>query len=229
MPPLEKAIITNTVTGERISVMFNPEEYTVNKNINYAQTGVPGLSAPIIQFVNGDMGTLEMELFLDTYEEHREGSRSLNQAGEDVRHLTRKITDLMNIDATTHAPPVLLFTWASLSFTCVLARASQRFIMFLPDGTPVRARLQVTFNEFNNVELEAKEIKRETADFSELYVVGHGETLSAIAGRTYGNPALWRAIAVRNSVDNPRALPVGLRLLVPQLPFRDPETGEVFQ
>jgi hypothetical protein len=219
---LVKAIITKShppaPPEEGIRVMFNPEEYTVNKDINYAQTGVPGLSAPIIQFVHGNMGTLEMELFLDTYEEHR-----------DVRQLTRRITDLMNIDATTHAPPVLLFTWASLSFTCVLARASQRFIMFLPDGTPVRARLQVTFNEFNNVDLEAKVVKRETADFSELYVVGQGETLSVIAGRTYGNPTLWRPIAVRNSIDNPRALPVGLRLLVPQLPFRDPETGEVFQ
>jgi len=227
--PLEKAIITNTVSGERIPVMFNPEEYTVNKDINYAQTGVPGLSAPIIQFVHGNMQTLEMELFLDTYEAHREGNRVLNQAGKDVRTLTRKITDLMNIEPTTHAPPVLLFTWSSLSFTCVLARASQRFIMFLPDGTPVRARLQVTFNEFRNVDLEAKEIKRETADFSKLYIVAQGETLSAIAGRSYGNPALWRPIALRNNIDDPRALPAGMHLIVPQLPFRDPDSGEVYQ
>ncbi len=68
----------------------------------------------------------------------------------------------MNIDPTTHAPPVLLFSWASLTFTCVLAKATQRFIMFLPDGSPVRARLQVSFHEFRNVDLEAKEIKRET-------------------------------------------------------------------
>jgi hypothetical protein len=227
--PLEKATITNTVTGERIQVMFNPEEYTLNKDINYAQTGVPGLSAPIIQFVHGNMRTLEMELFFDTYEEHREGDRVLNRAGEDVRNLTRKITDLMNIDPTTHAPPVLLFTWGSLSFTCVLARAGQRFIMFLPDGTPVRARLQVTFNEFRNVDLEAKEIKRETAHFSKLHMVSQGETLSTIAWQTYGNPALWRPIALRNGIDDPRALPVGMRLIVPQLPFRDPETGEVYQ
>jgi hypothetical protein len=226
----EKAIITNTETDEKIEVMFNPEEYTVNKDVNYAQTGVPGLNAPITQFVHGNAQTLEMELFLDTYEEHREGSRMLNRAGEDVRKLTRKVTDLMSINPKTHAPPRLLFTWGeSFAFTCVLARVSQRFILFLPNGTPVRARLQVTFNEFNNVELEAKEIKRETADFSELYVVGQGETLSAIAGRTYGNPALWRPIAVRNDIENPRALPMGLHLLVPQLPFRDPETGEVFQ
>ena len=227
--PLEKAIIANTVTGERIPVMFNPEEYTLSKDVNYAQTSIVGLSSPIIQFVNGNLRTLEMELFLDTHEQNTEGSRTLNRAGEDVRRLTRKITDLLKIDSTTHAPPIVLFTWASLSFTGVLARASQRFVMFLPDGTPVRAHLQVTFNEFRNVDFEAKEIKRETADYSKAYVATRGETLSSIAGRVYGNPTLWRPIALHNGVDSPRELAVGRRLLIPQLPYRDPETGEVHQ
>lgn len=226
---LEKATIINTVTGDEIKVLFNPEEYTVNKDINYAQTAVPGLSAPIIQFVSGNMSTLEMELLVDTYEEHREAARTINSAGDDVRKLTRQITDLMVIDPTKHAPPVLLFTWASLSFSCVLARASQRFIMFKPDGTPVRARLQVTFNEFCNLDLEAKEIKRETADYSKLHLVTQGETLSMIAATAYGNPRLWRPIARRNGIDNPQAVSMGMRLIVPHLPFRDPETGEVYQ
>src|SRR6266852_4675549 len=113
MASLEKAIITNTVTNQRIPVMFNPEEYSVNRDNNFAQTAVPGLSAPILQFVHGNMQTLEMELFLDTYEAHRDGSRILTAAGDDVRRLTRKITDLMNIDPTTHAPPVVVFAWAS--------------------------------------------------------------------------------------------------------------------
>jgi len=226
---LEKATLTNTVSGERIPVMFNPEDYTLNKDINYAQVGVPGLSSPILQFVHGNSQTLEMELFLDTYEEHKASGRTLNQAGEDVRKLAKQVTDLMNIDPSTHAPPVLLFVWASLSFTCVLSRASSRFIMFLSDGTPVRARLQVTFTEFRNAELEAKEIKRETADYTKLYTVGQGETLAAIAFQTYGNPMLWRPIALRNGIDNPRRLQTGARLIIPLLPYRDPESGEVFQ
>lgn len=218
MANIEKAVITNTNSGERTEVLFNPEEYTLSKDINYAQTGVPGLSGPILQFVHGNLQTLEMELFLDTYE-----------AQKDVRKLTRKVTDLMAIDPATHAPPILLFTWGSLSFTCVLARASQRFIMFQPDGTPVRARLQVTFNEFRNIDLEAKEIKRETSNYTKLYVVTQGETLSAIANNTYGNPALWRPIALMNQMDDPAELTAGMRLVVPLLPFRDPETGEVYQ
>jgi nucleoid-associated protein YgaU len=229
MPSLEKATITNTVTGERVPVLFNPEEYTVNREINFAQTAVPGLSAPILQFVNGNAQTLDMELLVDTYEAHRAGGRSANRAGEDVRNLTRKITDLMNIDPGTHAPPVLLFTWASLTLTCVLGRVSQRFIMFLPDGVPVRARLTVTFTEFRNADLEAKEVKRETADYSKLHVWTGGETLPAVAGRVYGNPALWRAIAARNRLDDPREVAPGARLIVPQLPYRDPESGELYQ
>lgn len=225
---LEKATLTNTVTGEKIAVLFNPEEYTVNKDINYAQTAIPGLSAPILQFVNGNMSTLEMELLVDTLEAHGANGRTINSAGEDVRNLTRKITDLMAINPETHAPPVLLFTWASLSFTCVLARASQRFIMFKNDGTPVRARLQVTFNEFRNVDLEAKEIKRETSDYSRWHEVKQGETLNSIAWQAYGNPRLWRPIALRNGIDTPRALPTGLQLVVPHLPYRDPDTGEVY-
>ena len=225
---LEKAAITNTVTGDVIPVMFNPEEYTVNRDINYAQSTIPGLSAPLIHFVSGNMQTLEMELFLDTYEEHRSGSSILNTAGADVRELTSRVTELMSINRQTHAPPVLLFVWGSLSFTCVLARASQRFTMFLPDGTPVRANLQVTFNEFCNVDLEAKEVKRETSDYSKTYDVHEGETLSTIAAREYGTPKLWRPIALRNGIDDPRDLAVGQRLIVPRLPYRDPLTGEVY-
>jgi hypothetical protein len=226
---LEKALITNTVTLDKIPVMFNPEEYTLNKDINYAQSAVPGLSGPILQFVSGNLQTLEMELFLDTHEEHRAGSRVLNQAGEDVRNFTRKVTDLMAINRDTHAPPVLVFSWGSLSFTCVLARVSQRFIMFNPDGTPVRARLNVTFNEFLDVEREAKEISRQTADFTKFHVVGEGETLSGIAGKLYEDPTLWRPIAVANGIDDPRTLRVGQRLNIPSLPFSELQTGKVIR
>jgi nucleoid-associated protein YgaU len=202
---LEKAIITNTVTNENIPVMFNPEEYTLNRDINYAQAAIPGLSAPVLQFVNGNMQTLEMELFLDTYEEHRVGTKVTNRAQEDVRKLSRQVT-----------------------FTCVLARTSQKFVMFLPNGTPVRARLQVTFNEYRSVDLEAKEIKRETSDYSKRYEVSEGETLSSIATRTYGDPRLWRVIAIHNAIERPRSLSPGLRLLLPNLPYRDPDSGRIY-
>ena len=225
---LEKAMITNTNTGARIPVQFNPEEYAVNRDVNYAQVAVPGLSAPLLQFAHGNMQTLDLELLLDTYEAHKFPG-NVTAAGDDVRELVRKLTALMDIDPKTHAPPVVLFTWGSLSFTGVLAKATQRFIMFRPDGKPVRARVQVTFNEFRNAELEAKEVKRETSDYSRWHELGQNESLSDLAARMYDNPALWRAIAIENDIEDPLALAVGRRLLIPELPFQDPETGEILR
>jgi nucleoid-associated protein YgaU len=110
----------------------------------------------------------------------------------------------------------------------VLARASQRFTMFLPDGTPVRAQLQATFNQFSSVDLEAKEVKRETADYTKRHVVSQGETLWSIAASAYGDARLWRVIAIANAIDRPRPLETGAGLVLPNLPYRDPDSGRVY-
>ncbi|MBE2222494.1 MAG: LysM peptidoglycan-binding domain-containing protein [Anaerolineae bacterium] len=80
-----------------------------------------------------------------------------------------------------------------------------------------------------NAELETKETKRETVDYSHLHTVVQSETLSSIATKVYQNPAMWRPIAINNNLNHPDQIKVGQELLIPQLPFRDPETGEVMQ
>jgi contractile injection system tube protein/LysM domain-containing protein len=215
---LAKAKILIEATGETITVMFNPEEYSINKDNNFASQNVPGLSGPLLQFVHGNLRTLEMELFFDTYEKNT-----------DVRQETNKITNLLNINRDLHAPPIVQISWASLQFRGVLARASQKFQLFFSDGRPARARITCTFNEFIDPERELKEVDRQTADFTKVHIVAEGETLSAIAGRLYSDPAMWRPIAIVNDIENPRELTAGQSLQIPSLPFIDPETGKVLQ
>jgi len=215
---LTKARITIEHTGRFFEVMSNPEEYTLSRDNNFASQAVPGLSSPLLQFVHGNLRTLEMELFFDTFEQHR-----------DVREETQKVVGLLDIDPELHAPPVLRVAWASLQFRCVLARASQKFILFFQDGRPARARLSVSFQEYVDPGRESREVKRQTASFSKSHAVVQGETLSAIAGRFYQDPRQWRPIAIENGLDDPRALTTGQTLLIPPLPFVDPETGEVLR
>jgi hypothetical protein len=209
-------------TGETFNVLFNPEEYTINKDNNFASQAIPGLSGPLLQFVHGNMRTLEMELFFDTYD-----TKTLPK--QDVRDLTNRVVNLTAIDPELHAPPILRVSWASLQFRCVLARVSQKFILFADDGRPVRARLNVTFNEFIDAEREAKEIGRQTANFSKVHVVTQGETISLIAARYYDDAKVWRPIAIINDLSDPRDLFAGQSLRIPALPFIDPETGEVLR
>jgi hypothetical protein len=203
---LEKATIINLDTGERIPVMFNPEEYTLDMGNSIAEIGIPGLEKSPIQYVRGNLRTLHMELFFDTYENKPDVRR-------DVRVETQQITALLQKSAITKAPPVLLVTWGSLQFKCVLETVGQRFIMFLADGTPVRARLNVTFKEFEQVEVEVQRglfIGPPT-----VRSLLQGETLSTLAHIYLGDAGAWRAIATLNNIDDPRRIPPGTPLLIP--------------
>jgi LysM repeat protein len=213
---LARARITIEHTGEQFDVMFNPEEYSLNKDNNFAQQSIPGLGSPILQFVNGNVRTLEMELFFDT-----------TDAGTDVRRETQKVTDLLKIDSDLHAPPVVRVAWGSLQLRCVLTRASQKFVRFLESGQPTRARVTVSFSEYIDPEREAKEVNRQTADFTKLHTALRGETLASIAARFYRDPAAWRPIAIANGIDDPRQVAPGQKLRIPALPFTDPDSGEV--
>jgi len=218
---LEKASILNLETGDDpVHVLFNPEEYSQRREVTYAQTTIPGLSGPLLQFVAGAMQTLEMELFIDTYVDQG--------AGEDARTIADQVLSLMSIHPTTHAPPRLQFAWGSLVFTCVLASATSTYVMFREDGVPVRMRLQVTFNEYRNLELEAKAVKRETADYTTEHVVRQGETLLSIAHDAYADPTKWRPIALANGLADPSEIAVGDALRIPSLPYRDAHTDREF-
>ena len=202
---LEKATITKLRTGEQISVMFNPAEYSFDVGNSFAEIDIPGLRTPPIQYVRGNARALKMELFFDTYEQR-----------SDVRAATLQITSLLEPDTATLAPPILLFNWGGFSVQCVLESASQRFTMFLEDGTPVRAMLNVSFKEY-----EAVSVQIQSGLFilpPTVHNIVAGETASKVAELVMGDPKAWRAVADLNNLDNPRKLAAGTALIVPPKP-----------
>jgi hypothetical protein len=203
---LDKATIKRYIPGggEAIEVLFNPTEYQLAQSNQFAEVAIPGLGAPLLQFGRGNARTLSMQLFFDTYEK-----------GEDVRDHTKKLTALLAIDDHLHAPPVCEFTWGGLTFIGVLEQANQRFTLFLPNGIPVRATVDVTFKEFWDEKKQGGRLQ--STHFAKRQVVKRGDTLSAIAGHQYGDPALWRPIAEANGIDDPLALQPGQVLVIPPI------------
>lgn len=205
-----------------VPLLFNPTEFTVDKSNSYTEVNIPGLPSSLFQFVKGGARTLTMDLFFDTYE-----------AGLDVRLFTDLITGwdagaiysslafgrkgLMDLDADLHAPPVCLFIWGSYVFQCIIERVSKRFTMFLPEGIPVRATLNVSLKEYRDFESQVKETSLQSADITKRWVIKQGDSLWLIAARVYGNPALWRHLATANGITNPRLLEAGRELVVPPL------------
>ncbi|MFL6414183.1 MAG: peptidoglycan-binding protein [Bryobacteraceae bacterium] len=192
--------------GSSFSVLFNPTQYTIDKGNTLAETAIPGLDSPILQYVNGNTRTLNMDLFFDTYEEQ-----------SDVRYHTAKVYKLLMVDAETHAPPICNIVWGCFSFCGVLDHVSGKYTLFLPDGTPARATLSVTFKEYIEVAVLVRQDPTQSADHRKTRVVEAGEKLGDIAFREYGDARKWRPIADANQLDDPLHLTPGHVLIIPAL------------
>lgn len=201
----QKATITPE-NGDPIEVLFNPTQYSLNQGNNIAKQPIPGLDAPIVQYVCGKEAMLSMKLFFDTYEEQT-----------DVTEYTDEIYNLLEIDPETHAAPICDITWGEFWFTGVLEGVQGEFTLFLADGTPVRANLTVNFIEYIEVDVLVQHKPKQSADHQKNRWVKSGDRIDTIAGQEYKDPRKWRAIAQANGLEDPRALEPGMRLVIPAI------------
>ena len=205
-----------------VPFLFNPSEFTVERTNQFTEVNVPGLSASTFQFVRGGSRTVTMDIFFDTYEEKADVRLYTDRitgwdSGSTFSKLPGGAKGLMDIDSDLHAPPVCEFIWGSYIFPCIIERISKNFTMFLPEGIPVRATLNVTLREYKEYETQLQEAARQSADRTKTWRVKEGERLQSIAAKEYGNPASWRTIAEENGIDNPRIIEPGTELVIPPL------------
>lgn len=208
------AINSDRGLTEFIDVEFNPTEYTLVKAAQIAEIGIPGLDSPILQFIRGQNEKLTLELFFDTT------ASGMGESGVvDVRTRTRAIYQLVKIQPKTHAPPRILFIWGSLSFKAIVESVQQKFTLFNPAGTPLRAVLSVAFREYKTVQEQLTELNLQSPDQSKRRVVRQGDTLNRIAAEEYNDPHQWRAIADSNLdvLTSVRRLVPGTVLIIPPL------------
>jgi len=211
---LERLKIKNEDTNEEFFVLFNPTEYSIDDSSTWSDQNRMG-QKPELQYTGGARKKLSMELFFDTYE---------NQT--DVREHTGKIAQLLEYNREAHRPPKVTLSWgntppagvpADFPFTAVLETLKQHFILFMSDGTPVRAKVNVDFIQFTLPVEELKKKEPHSADHTKTYIVKVGDTLTGIAGLFYKDPRKWRPIADENNIQDPRELEPGQKLIIPRI------------
>ncbi len=213
---LQKAKLYNADTGaEVVQFHFNPNEFTINQSNAWSPQQTAGSALPDMRFGGVGPRTLSMTITFDTYE-----------ARTDVRAATDLVMSLMAVPAPqgtvarNSRPPHVEFGWGTFrSFRAVITSVNQRFTLFLPDGTPVRATLQVSLQEVPRLSAEASTQGQNPTSVASgarrMRVVQAGETIDWIATEELGDPNLWRRIAEMNELDDPRRLRPGLTLLIP--------------
>jgi len=213
---------------EAVDLQYNPTELTLEKSVTLAEIGIPGLTAPLQQFVRGQAETLHLELFFDT------SDQGTGVDATSVTTLTDKIYGLTRIVPDQHAPPIVTFIWGEdfpghqlpselgnqrrNSFTGVVASVKQTFTLWSSTGLPLRAKLTVTIKEYIPLDDQLKALNLASPSKTHSYVLARGDTLGLLADRFYFAAGEWREIALANGIDDPRRLTPGRQLTIPSLP-----------
>ena len=208
---MPKAFIENLDTGERIEVLFNPKEYTVTKSNSWQRANTSGSNLPDTRFASGQPATLTVQLFFDTYEQKT-----------DVRRFTNKIARLMEVSIREEGennklrPPKVKFHWGlTWSFKAVVTNMTQKFTLFLPTGTPVRATVDVTLQQIEDEGVFPNQNPTSGGGGGRrTRVVAAGETLDWIAYQELGDPKAWRRLAEANQIADPLGLTPGTVLVI---------------
>ncbi len=211
-----------------LPVQYNPVSLALEKTPKIAEIAIPGLDAPLQQFVRGTGETLGVDLFFDVTE------TGTGTGAHSVTDLTDAFYGLVKIDPETHAPPVCTFIWGSrfpgdrlpemyqnqrrTEFKGLVTKVKQDFPLFSPEGTPLRATVGITMSEYRPLHEQVAQLNLQSADHTRSHVVAEGDTLASVAGDYLQRPAEWRHIADANRVQDPRRLRVGTTLVVPPFP-----------
>ena len=230
-------------TGERIDCLLNPDTVVVRRSAGLRTrrsagglvTGTRLADDPLLA-TGGGRTEIELELLFDA-----------TIAGEDalpsgnVQDLTRQLWDLSENaigDDDYGLPREVRFVWGKTwNVLALVAAVAERFERFTMTGVPERSWLHLRLARVGEPivpradapeaapEAEAPgpmtipEVPEDQLTFHE--VVGGddepAERLDEIAARYYGEPALWRAIAVYNSVADPLQVPPPRVLRIPPI------------
>ena len=211
---LEPATIVNKDTDEVVRCMFNPHEYTLTKQNRWQRGETKGKNVPRIKFSQGGAQTLKLQLFFDTYAE-----------STDVREHTNPLwtmmmvnTDKTNPRSNKSEPPPVSFQWGGLQFDAVITSLTQKFTLFLKDGTPVRTTVDISLEQLGDEEDHPRQNPTSGGgDAHRTRIVQAGERIDLIAYEEYEDATQWRRIANANGLTHPLRLRPGQRLVVPPL------------
>jgi len=198
--------------GLTVACMFNPFEYTVTKSNTYEEKPKNDADTPQGEFFKSGAQKLDLDLIFDSYE-----------SGDDISQVTNKLWKFMMTKTKPEAsqnekisPPQVAFEWGVFRFVSYITSMTQKFTLFKPDGTPVRATVKVTFTQYTDVDDYPRQNPTSGGGpIERVWRVVAGDRLDTIAAQVYRDATKWRLIADQNRITNPLALRPGMQLRIP--------------
>jgi hypothetical protein len=160
MAQLIKAELMAIEGGENIKFMFNPTQLAFSRTISLEQAegSRTDEGQNKVSFKHPNPYSLKLSnIIIDTYEENK-------SVLEHIDKFKKAVEFAKAGEGATKRPPIYLFTWGDINYLrCFVKTFSFKLTLFLPNGTPVRASLDL---DLEQVELSTPQVGQGTPNLS---------------------------------------------------------------
>lgn len=198
----------------QFTFQINPENYSrVFKPASCGKGQVLTNGETVPKNFSIDLEDLTLTFFLD--------SSGVVAGCDDVQKSVEQLKDLcLDVNGKIHRANYLKVRWStSFVFPCVMKSLTVDYLLFKPDGAPVRAKLTANFQEFVDAETKAKQDNTNSPDLTHVHTVVEGDNLPLICYRIYGDCQYYLQVAEFNQIANLSDLTPGQKVVFPPLSY----------
>lgn len=208
--------------GDPFVVAINPEQIQITRGVSYNNedngTNTAGNSP---KFNGYEDDQVSFDLYFDGtgLVSNYEGQGNKPKAEKiDVAAKIDELHDLIyDYQGENHRPNYTKLSWGSFQFNCTLKSISTTYTLFKRDGTPLRAKVSLSFLGFINPGKKESQAFKQSPDMTHVKTVRIGDTLPQMCKDIYGEIDYFQQVARVNGLVNFRDLEVGSKLYFPPL------------
>jgi len=199
-------------------VLINPESYALSFGILSNKNNTPGNATTTSSYNRGTSQTLTFKFLFDGTGIIGSGS---GPGGSNKRDVSADLKSFKNVVYTyngkTHQPRFVQLQWGPLHYNCSLQSMTVTYKLFKPDGSPLRAEAECTFESAINDALLALIERRQSPDLTHIRTVVEGDTLPLLCYKEYGDSKYYFQVGEINKLTDFKRLTPGTKLIFPPI------------
>ncbi len=203
---------SSAVSGDPYEVMMNPESIKWNRSITYNEQQPIDSSSTSQKYKNTPSDNLSFDLIIDC-------TGIVDPKRTDLAKEMKLLEDIIfTYNGKIHRPNYVKIQWgANIIFFSVLKTFNTTYTLFKPDGSPLRAKVSLTFGEYISPSKRKKEDQKSSPDLTHLIEVVEGESLPQLCNKVWNSPYYYTQVAKYNKLNKFRNIKGGKQLMFPPL------------
>jgi len=198
-------------SSKKFEAMINPESYNYETQINY-NTKDKAIGQPDhdLKYVNHEPESVSFSLYLD-------GTGVVSTDTDIAAKITKLKKVIYAYVGTNHEPSRVQITWGTFIFKGRVQNFSINYSLFKPDGTPIRAKIELSFLGFVDSTESAQKKNASSPDMSHIRTVFTGSSLPLMCKEIYKDESMYLEVAKSNGLISFRKLQAGTQVYFPPI------------